>query len=153
MKPRILIMGLGNLLMGDEGIGIRCIEYLREQPVPEGTDLLDGGTAGFQLLSILDQYRYVILIDASTGGGIPGEVQVLRPRFAADFPRSLTSHDIGLRDLVQAAELLDDLPEIYLITVNVRQVQQVTMEISTDLEEAPRKVYEAVKKIMIDLNG
>jgi len=144
-------MGLGNLLMGDEGIGIRCIEYLREQQLPAGIDLLDGGTAGFQLLSRFNEYDHVILIDAAVGDGIPGEVHVLRPRFAADFPRSLTSHDIGLRDLVQAAELLDDLPDIHLITIHVKKVRQVTLELSPDLKESPRKVYDVVSRIVEDL--
>ena len=146
-------MGLGNLLMGDEGIGIHCLKYLREQPIPEGTDLLDGGSAGFQLLSLMSQYDYVIMIDATAGKGIPGEVNVLQPRFAADFPRSLTSHDIGLKDLVQAAELLEELPDIYLITVTVNKIHQLTMEISSNLEESPGKVYDAVLRIIDDLNG
>jgi len=153
MKPRILILGLGNLLMGDEGIGIRCVEYLQGKPLPEGIDMLDGGTAGFQLLSILSEYDHVIFIDATAGEGIPGEVNILRPRFAADFPRSLTSHDIGLRDLVKSAELLDELPDIYLITITVRKVSQVTTEISPDLKDSPGKVYDAVCRIIGDLAG
>ncbi len=146
-------MGLGNLLMGDEGIGIRCIEHLRTMQLPAGIDLLDGGTAGFQLLSYLDEYDHVIFIDATSGPGIPGEVQVLRPRFASDFPRSLTSHDIGLRDLLQAAELLDELPELYLITIQIRKVHQVRMELSPDLKDTPGKVYDAIRRIIDELVG
>ena len=139
--------------MGDEGIGIRCLEYLHHRALPEGIDMLDGGTAGFQLLSLLSEYDHVIFIDATAGEGIPGEVNVLRPRFAADFPRSLTSHDIGLRDLVKSAELLDELPDIYLITINVRKANQVTIEISSDLKGSPRKVYDAVRRIIGELTG
>ncbi len=153
MKPHILIMGLGNLLMGDEGIGIRCVEYLSEKQFPEGTDLLDGGTAGFRLISLFSEYDHIILIDATAGEGLPGEVDVLRPQFAADFPRSLTSHDIGLKDLVQAVELLGELPDIYLITISVKKADQVIMDLSPELEDSPEKVYRAVQKILAGLPG
>lgn len=146
-------MGLGNVLMRDEGIGIRCIDYLRGKAGLEGIDLLDGGTGGFHLLSLFKEYEYFILIDATINNENPGEVSILRPKFSADFPRSLTSHDIGLRDLVQTAELLDELPDIHLITVSVKDVRQMGIDISHQLEESLPRVYDAVLKILDDQHG
>lgn len=141
-------MGLGNVLMGDEGIGISCIEYLRRKELPEKVDLLDGGTGGFHLLSLFGEYRTLILIDATIGDGNYGEVRVRKPKYAADFPRSLTSHDIGLRDLVMSADLLDKMPEVYLITIGIQDVHRVRIGISGMLRESLKEVYRAVESIL-----
>jgi len=148
METHTLILGLGNVLMGDEGIGVHSIEYLQEKEIPEGVDLMDGGTGGFHLLSLFEQYNHLILIDATISDNTPGEVQIIRPRFASDFPRSLTSHDIGLKDLVQTAELLHELPDIHLITINIKDLRNVGIGISEMLGASLVKVYGAVQEVL-----
>lgn len=141
-------MGLGNVLMGDEGVGVHSIKYLRDKEIPEAVDLMDGGTGGFQLLSLFNQYDHLILIDATISECTPGEVRILRPRFASDFPKSLTSHDIGLRDLVQTAELLDELPNIHLVTINIKDLRIVGFGLSDSLQDVLEEVHKAVLKIL-----
>lgn len=146
--PKTLVMGLGNVLMGDEGIGPRCADYLMDQSFPENVNVLDGGTGGFHLLSLFAEYDRFILIDASLTDMRPGEVRVIKPRFASDFPNSLTSHDIGLRDLMQSAELLGDLPQIDLIIVGIKEFQKVSMELSEELKEVLPLVHQKVLDIL-----
>ena len=148
MKKKFLILGLGNILMGDEGVGVRCIEYLKKQNLPTHADLLDGGTGGFHLLSYFQEYRRMIIIDATIGNGPPGELRKLKPAFAADFPRTLTSHDIGLRDLVQSAELLETLPEIDLICISIKDGNTMGMGISKGLEGILPRIYKEVLEII-----
>lgn len=148
MSDKILIMGLGNILMGDEGIGVRSIEYMQEMFFPENVTLLDGGTGGFHLLSLFQEYDRFIIIDATIGEENPGEVNVLKPRFASDFPRSLTSHDIGLRDLMQSAELLGDLPEIALVTINIKDFRTVKIGLSDTLEKCLPLVYQTITGLL-----
>ena len=148
MGANILILGLGNLLMGDEGIGVKSIEYMQEFPFPENVRLLDGGTGGFHLLSLFKEYERFIIIDATLGQETIGEIHVLKPKFASDFPRSLTSHDIGLRDLMQSAELIGDLPEIYLVTINISEFNKVRIGLSETLEMRLPAVYRTVKEIL-----
>ncbi len=145
----ILILGLGNVLMGDEGIGVRAIEYLKKFTYPENITLLDGGTGGFHLLSLFDEYRSFILIDATISNDSEGVVSVIKPRFASDFPRTLTSHDIGLRDLMQSAQLLGDLPDITLITVTVKDFRDVKIGVSGVLEKSLPDIHEAVRSILL----
>ncbi len=147
-QNRILVLGLGNVLMGDEGVGVKSIEYMQKQNMPDIIDLLDGGTGGFHLLSLFDDYKKVIMIDATINNGIKGEVSVLRPKFSADFPKSLTSHDIGLRDLMQSAELIGDLPDIHLITVNILDLRDVGIGLSDDIEAALSTVYSKVLDVL-----
>lgn len=143
-----LVLGLGNILMGDEGIGVRSIEFMQDKPLPDHVELLDGGTGGFHLLSLFQEFKRFVIIDATLGSGPMGEVNVLKPKFASDFPRSLTSHDIGLRDLMQSAELLGELPEIFLITINISELNNVQMELSREIEAVLPGIYDTVLNLL-----
>lgn len=63
-KP-VLLLGIGNILMGDEGVGIHAIERAESFDIPEWMDTLDGGTGGFHLLEYFEKYRHVVMIDAT----------------------------------------------------------------------------------------
>ena len=147
----ILILGIGNYLMGDEGVGVHAIKALEQEPVPPGVSLLDGGTGGFHLLSYLQDYPTVLLIDATMDGGSPGTVRVLRPRFASDFPRALSAHDIGLRDLIESAILTGKLPDIHLVTVSIGDLNDMKTELSPEVGAAIPSVVAAVRGILKDL--
>lgn len=146
----MLVLGIGNLLMGDEGVGVHAVRALEREPLPGGVPVLDGGTGGFHLLELFDEHREMILIDATLDDGAPGTVRVLHPRFATDFPRSLSAHDIGLRDLVESAALLGPLPSIDLITVSIAKMQPMTIELSQALEDALPEVIETVHRLLRD---
>ena len=152
MEGKILILGLGNLLMGDEGIGVKSIEYMQDYPFPERVTLLDGGTGGFHLLSLFKEFERFIIIDATIGRETLGKVNVLKPKFASDFPRALTSHDIGLRDLMQSAELIGDLPEIHLVTINITEFNEVRIGLSETITKSLPIVYKTVQKILQEMN-
>ena len=130
MAAPILILGIGNVLMGDEGIGVHAIEALGREAWAPDVALVDGGTGGFHLLSYLQDFPSIVMIDATSDGQPAGTVCVLRPKYASDFPRSLTAHDIGLRDLVETAALLGTLPDITLVTVSIDEVRAMVTTLS-----------------------
>lgn len=134
--------------MGDEGIGVRSVEFMQDKPLPDHAVLLDGGTGGFHLLSLFQEYKRFVIIDATLGTGPMGELNVLKPKFASDFPRTLTSHDIGLRDLMQSAELLGELPEIFLVTINIGELNSVQMELSGEIEAVLPRVRDMVLNLL-----
>ncbi len=145
---KILILGVGNVLMGDEGVGVQAINELSKVDLPQNVELLDGGTGGFHLLSYFEDYPIIILIDAALDGLPAGHVGVIEPKFASDFPKSLSAHDIGLKDLLESAQLLNSFPKIYLITISVNQIQNMKMELSEEVSGAIPTVLEEVKKIV-----
>lgn len=149
--PSILVLGIGNYLMGDEGVGVHAVRALEREEIPDGVRLLDGGTGGFHLLSYLQEYPTVLLIDATMDGGAPGTVHVLRPKFASDFPRALSAHDIGLRDLIESVILTGKLPDMHLVTVSIADLNDMTTELSPQVREAVPAVVESVKKILAGL--
>lgn len=147
-SKEILILGIGNILMGDEGIGVHVVRHLMNRPLPEGVACLDGGTGSFVLLEPMQKAKKVILIDATIDGAPLGTVRRLRPRFSKDYPRTLTAHDIGLKDLLDAFYLLGNVPEVILFAVSIGPLQEMGMELSAELAtlvpEVARMVDEEV---------
>jgi hydrogenase maturation protease len=129
----ILVMGVGNYLMGDEGVGVRVIEELARRPLPEYLDLLDGGTGGFLLLDRFQAYGTVVFVDATMDGAPPGTLNITRPRFASDFPSALSVHDLGLKDMIEAVYLLEQKPDLYLLTISIGGIEPMSVELSEDV--------------------
>jgi len=147
-RKETLILGIGNILMGDEGIGIHAVRRMQAESFPSGVNLLDGGTGGFHLLSYFEDYDFIVMIDATMDGKLPGTVTLLQPRFASDFPRTLSAHDIGLRDLVESASLLHPLPQIYLITVSIESIQNMRMDLSDPVEQSLPQIAALVHQVL-----
>jgi hydrogenase maturation protease len=131
---KILVLGVGNLLLGDEGLGVQSIEYLKNYGMPDDIDVLDGGTGGFHLLSLMDEYEKMILIDATIDEKPIGSLKVVYPKFSKDYPRALTTHDIGLKDLIETASVLNIIPEIILIAITIAPHQEIGMVLSPEIE-------------------
>lgn len=146
-KPA-LVLGVGNLLMGDEGVGVHAARQLASEPLPSTVEVLDGGTGGFHLLSLFKEYDPIILIDATQDGDPPGTVKLVKPKFASDFPRTLSAHDIGLRDLLETAQLLGPLPTLYLITVSIGELQEMSVELSPSVSGAVEEVLRIIHGIL-----
>jgi hydrogenase maturation protease len=149
----LLILGIGNVLMGDEGVGVHAAARLGREDWPDGITVIDGGTGGFHLLSLLQDYEPVVMIDASADGRAAGTVGVLRPRFASDFPPSLSAHDIGLRDLVEATALLGRLPDLHLVTVSIDKITPMCLTLSPAVAGAVPRVVDTVRSIVSRLTA
>ena len=150
-SEKILILGLGNVLLQDEGIGVHTLQALQKKDWPSNVELLDGGTGGFVLLSLFNEYDQFIIIDATLSNEPPGTIKLIEPRFAKDFPRSLSTHELGLKDLIESAQLLGKMPKIYLVVVSIRPQQEMSTELTQEMEniipELVNKVSEIVHKI------
>jgi hydrogenase maturation protease len=148
MKQEILVLGIGNILLGDEGVGVHAVRILENMTFPRHISFLDGGTGGFHLLSVFQQYKKIIMIDATLDGNKPGKVSLLKPKYAKDFPQTLSAHDIGLRDLVNSSALLGFYPEIYLITVSISDDQPLQMVLSPQVEDSIPEIEVMVKNLV-----
>lgn len=142
--PGTLVMGIGNFLLGDEGVGVHFIIKYHDALEKLGVEVLDGGTGGFHLMSYFEHHPKVILIDATMDGKPAGTITRLKPRFSSDFPTALSAHDIGLKDLIEALILSDKLPEIFLFTVSIAEIQHMVTELSPSLESALEPLFKDV---------
>jgi hydrogenase maturation protease len=130
----VLVLGIGNVLMGDEGVGVHVARHMEELGVPPGVEILDGGTGSFLLLDPMQRARKVILIDATLDGNPTGTVRRLTPRFSRDYPRTLTAHDIGLKDLLDTFYILDHPVDVVLFAISIGSLQEIGMELSPEIE-------------------
>lgn len=145
---KTLILGVGNLLLKDEGVGIHVIQALENETLPSGVHLLDGGTGGFHLMNWLEEYERIIMIDATLDNNPPGTVRQLKPRYASDFPPLMSAHEIGLRDMIEAMQLTGKMPEVNLIVISAADISEVGMELSAEVEAAITEVIDIVKKMI-----
>jgi hydrogenase maturation protease len=112
-EPAILVLGVGNTLMRDDGVGVRLMEALcAVEPALPGVEYVDAGTLSFLLLPMIEQCRALLVLDAARLGGAPGEVRELGGAGMDEFLESASCsvHEIGLRDLLDAARLTESLP-------------------------------------------
>ncbi|MDR1499810.1 MAG: hydrogenase maturation protease [Tannerellaceae bacterium] len=130
---KTLILGVGNVLLGDEGVGIHVVRALATEVLPAGVDILDGGTGGLHLLSWTEGYERIIMIDATLDGNPPGTITHLRPRYASDFPPLMSSHEIGIRDMITAMHLTNHTPIIDLITITASTITDLTTTLTPAL--------------------
>jgi hydrogenase maturation protease len=133
--------------MNDEGVGIHVISRLEKEGI-SGADLMDGGTGGFHLLGFIQSYKTIIIVDASLDDFPPGHVRVLQPRYAKDFPRQLSAHEIGLKDLIDSAILLGNMPQLHLIAISVKEFQDMGMDLSVEVEAAIPEVIEKIRELV-----
>lgn len=131
MSETVLVLGLGNAIMADDGVGPRVVELLLHQGgLPDGVELLDGGTLGLDLLPRLEDVQRLIIIDAVETGQPPGSLVRLRgDEVPLALETKLSPHQMGLKDLLAVARLMDQLPsEVVLIGV-----QPAVIEMDTEL--------------------
>ncbi len=127
-QPRILVMGVGSILMMDEGIGIRAVEELEKRyRFPENVEILDGGTSGIELLSYISGKDYLIIIDAIKSGKQPGTVlRVEGEDVPAQFLTRISPHQLGISDLLAAATLTDEIPKkLVLFGIEPKEIVMV----------------------------
>jgi len=108
---RVLVLGVGNELLGDDGIGVVAARHLAASPIP-GVDVVDGGTLGLMLMPYIAGREAVLVLDAvSHARGTPGQVVVLGDgEVRSGHGVRVTAHEIGLVDALSAARLAGCAP-------------------------------------------
>lgn len=145
----VLVLGIGNILLGDEGVGVRAVEALAAatrhgRPLPHDVRIVDGGTLGLDLLPLVEEARALLLVDAIDAGRDPGTVLVLRgPELTAQLSAGVSVHQVGIGDLVAVARLRGTLPErTTLMGLQPAQVD-VGIELSPTVAAALPKLVDA----------
>ncbi|MBC7266224.1 MAG: hydrogenase maturation protease [Anaerosomatales bacterium] len=144
-QERILVLGVGNALMRDEGVGPRVVEELsRAYTLPKSVRVVDAGTLGFAILHLLRDADYVLVVDAVDGTSHPpGTVLRLKPEHFAPNQVLHSLHDVRLVDVLNAARLSGIEPDVECVGVQVEDIAPEEFSIGlTPLVEAavPRAV-------------
>lgn len=127
----VAVVGLGNLILSDEGVGVHVVRRLDESySFPDDVVLIDGGTSAIDLLDQLVEAEHIIFIDAAQTGGPPGSIVALEgARLPVWFRERMSPHQIGLADLLATLSLMDRTPE----SVTLIGIEPQSMELGTEL--------------------
>lgn len=137
MGINAVVIGIGNLLLSDEGVGIHAIRALRERfSLPEGLELVDGGTMGLDLLPYVEGRKKLLIVDAVNLGEAPGTIRVLEGDSVRRFlDTKFSVHQIGLPDMLFAAELKGILPpEVCIVGIQPERIE-TGLEMSVAVSE------------------
>jgi hydrogenase maturation protease len=150
-EPTVTIMGLGNILMMDEGVGVHTVKVFQERyAVPDYVEIIDGGAAGLDLLPFIDGREKLLMIDAVNFDREPGYIDILENEaIPAKFSTKTSLHHLGLLDVLSIVKLSDALPKDMCII----GIQPKSMELGLDMSpEIWDKVPELVERIVSKLH-
>ena len=153
----VLILGLGNILLSDEGVGVRLVETLADRyTLPEGVEVLDGGTSGMELLDAIANRDSLIVCDAINADAEPGAILCLRDDdIPALFRQRLSPHQLGLADLLATLTLSGEAPAKMTLIGIVPADLSLSLELSgiarQALEKALAQVCDELKGLGIEL--
>ena len=135
---RILVMGIGNPLMRDDGIGPRVVEMLRSGYLfPDNVEVVDAGTMSFMILDLLRGVDRLIIVDAIKETGHPaGTVMRLTPDEIAPNQVSHSMHDVRIVDILQAADLMGRAPLTIAVGMQIESIEEWVLELSAPVEAA-----------------
>ncbi|ODS33013.1 MAG: (NiFe)-hydrogenase maturation endoprotease [Candidatus Scalindua rubra] len=129
---KVVIIGIGNLLLMDDGIGIHIINELEKHKLPQNVKIYDGGTGGFKLIDLMHGAKRVIFIDAVETGKAPGTITTFKSEDVRSMcpKKKYSLHDNDLLEVIKMVELLEHPPEIEIVGV-----QQKTINYNTTLSK------------------
>jgi hydrogenase maturation protease len=149
-KSKVTIMGVGNILRKDEGVGVKVIEEMRQVDLPAQVVLVDGGTGGLDLIHIMEKSHKLIIIDACDAGAEPGTIWRFTPDELEREAKSpmVSLHDVDLIDAIELAKFLGKAPsEIVIFGIQPKDIGWGT-ELT---EEVKRKIPEIIDVVIAEL--
>ncbi|MDR2745794.1 MAG: HyaD/HybD family hydrogenase maturation endopeptidase [Desulfovibrio sp.] len=149
-SQKILILGVGNILLTDEGFGVRAVEYLQERHVwPDHVRLLDGGTQGLMLMRDIQECDLLIVLDVVLGGGTPGTVYLLEGEdLRKSFSFRDSMHQTDLLDTLITCELAGRRPQAVVIGMEPFDCKSTGVELTP---EAGALLPEFCRKVVSEL--
>lgn len=143
---KILVMGVGNILMADEGIGVKIVNKMQDLDLPDHVELLDGGTAGLDLMPYMKDKNKIIIIDCIDTEDPPGTVYRMTPLDLEEISTFTISsmHQIGLAETIQMSRLLGNNADVIIIGITPKNFKKYSLEISPELEDVLDRVIEIV---------
>jgi len=144
---RTLILGVGNILMGDEGFGQYIIEELSKEKLPEGVDLLDAGTATLDIADLVIDYQRLIILDTVKTGDKPGSIYKFRPEDIRQRKQEeLSLHQCSLLDAINMLKITQDVPsDIMIIAIEPEDVS-MRIGISNTLRNKTSKIKQLIQE-------
>lgn len=142
---KVLILGVGNLLLGDDGFGVHLINSLAGVQLPRNVQILEAGTVSHQLIPLFREIDLLIVVDAVEAGDVPGSIFRFSPE-DMNFPseQKVSLHQISLVDVLRMAELTGGKPETIIFGVQPKDVSSWSLELSEEVKAVLPKVRDLI---------
>ena len=150
LNERKLVIGLGNILLKDEGVGVRCVEYLTSKGLAKNAKLVDGATLGVDLLEETKGFDRVVLVDAVDMGKEPGHIASFDAERLLETPGSekFSLHEIGLIDVVHLGKKLGyDLSRVRIVGIQPEDISRGDFLTETIKEKLPHLAEKVLSEL------
>ena len=120
MERNIVVIGVGNILYGDDGVGVHAVNQLRQESFPPNVKIMDAGTAGIDLLYLIEDTDYAIIVDCLDAGDEPGAVyRIPWEELAGQYPgdQTVSLHDLNLWSVLSLADRLGKISTVVIFGV------------------------------------
>ena len=149
---RVVVLGIGNILLSDEGVGVRVVERLeQEYQLPPEVEVIDGGTCGMEMLEQLEDLDALVVVDCVRHGKAPGTPMLLKgDEVPVFFKTKLSPHQVSLSDVLASLEFTGRAPKY----TSIVGMQPASMDTGMDLTpEIAARVPELVASAVAELRG
>src|SRR5919112_4095337 len=158
---RVLIAGIGNIFLGDDGFGVEVVKRLAGRGLPEGVEVKDFGIRGMDLAYALqDDYDLVVFVDATPRGGEPGTVYLIEPEIEDDGEGALETHGMDPAKVIKLARALGARPTRTLVVgcepqsvVSGEDYDEMLMELSEPVRAAAEEAVKLVESLVEEPGG
>ncbi len=142
----VLILGIGNILQSDDGIGVHIINQMQmsDIPLPENIELMDGGTAGHDLIALMEGRDKIVIVDALKAQGNPGEIYRFKPEQAKTTRMNYSLHEIGIMEVIRDLNILGENPEIEFVGIIPEDITTMDITISNAVRESIPRAIEVI---------
>jgi len=146
-KKKVLILGIGNILHKDDGLGVFIVNEIENSvnDLPEYVEIADGGVLGYDLLPLMSGREKIIIVDALKAGGEPGSIYKFPAKHLRDTNNKFSLHEMGVKKIIDMLTLTGEKPEIEIIGIVPEDVYTLEIGISDSVNKS---VPQAVKLIL-----
>jgi hydrogenase maturation protease len=142
----LLVLGVGNILLMDEGVGVYAVQDLAKEEWPDNVEFMDGGTFTQDLFYLFKEYKYLLILDVVRAGREPGTIYRLTENdLVKDETQSLSLHEIDLLDSLRMADLLGQRPRLLVIGIEPKTIDWA-MEMTEPLKAVYPKYLAIIRK-------
>ncbi len=142
----VLVLGIGNILQKDDGVGVHIVNHMVEAGMsfPDGVEVIDGGTAGFDLIPLMKDRDKIIVVDALYVDDQPGSVYRFAPEHLVESRERYSLHDLGMREIIKQLSLSGDDPEIEIIGIVPEDIHSLEIGISDSVKKSIPRVADQI---------
>lgn len=147
----IVIIGIGNILLQDDGFGVHVIKQLENEMLPSTIELVDGGTSTLDMLGFFLDYKKVIVVDCLRAGLKPGTIYKIKPEDIKNYEKeNLSIHDVQILDVVNMAKMMDKTPEVIIFGIEPEKISLELEMTETMISKIPEIIAHIKKELKLN---